>query len=93
MKKENSRDIRSSLSILSAAKLKIFQKPVAVDVRRRGRRQGAIWEIKRIASKQPCLSTLLLQVRFFFSLYVISDVKKKISVISYSLKRMVTDSI
>ena len=65
MKKEKSRDIWLSLSILSAAKLKIFQKPVAVDVRR-GQGQGALLEIKRIASKQPGLSTLLLQVRFFF---------------------------
>lgn len=64
MKKEKSRNIWSSLLILSAAKLKIFQNPVAVDVRRRGRRQGALWEIKRIASKQPGLSTLLLQIRF-----------------------------
>ena len=92
MKKENSRDIRSSLSILSAAKLKIFQKPVAVDVRRRGRRQGALWEIKRIASKQPGLSTLLLQVRFFFFICNFRYEKKPL-VIPYSLKRMVTDSI
>ena len=44
MKKEKSQNIWSSLLILSAAKLKIFQKPVAVDVRRRERRQEAIWD-------------------------------------------------
>lgn len=91
MKKEKSRNIWSSLSILSAAKLKIFQKPVAVDAE--GGDKEHYGKLRELHPSSPVSRLSYFKLGFFFSLYVNSDMKKKLLIIPYSLKRMVTDSI
>lgn len=71
-----------SLSILSAAKLKIFQKPVAVDAE--GGDKEHYGKLREFHPSSPAgLSTLLLQVRFFF--FFICKFRYEKKTINYTL--------